>query len=105
MTEKRGNWVYVEGERGAAPAQVPQGNTRLYAVKLTNLRRDGRVRGGTATIRRLNALFVAIEKRHPGAVQSPASKVPMTVRTRTAGPVVVMVWPLRQPAPIAGTKQ
>lgn len=104
MNKPRGRWVYADGDDGQQPV-LPRGNTRMYAVKLTNFRRDGRLRGGTATIRRLQALFVAIEKRHPDAVQSPPTKTPMQVRIKRGGPVVAMIWPLKTPMPAAVTKQ
>ena len=100
---KKGEWVFATG--GDGKAFFGASNSRLYAIKLTNLRRGGRVRGGTATIRRLNALLVAIEKRHPDAVQSPPSANPMEIRARRAGPIVVTIWPVRRIGPTVGTMQ
>lgn len=100
---KKGAWVYATG--GEGQVFLGASNSRLYAVKLTNLRRGGRVRGGTATIRRLTALLVAIEKRYPDAVQTSATANPMEVRARRAGPVVVTIWPLRPIGPTVGAMQ
>lgn len=100
MKKPKKRWV--EADRNSLPAPS---NARLYTVLLTNLRRNGRHRGGTATLARLTALMVAVAKRHPEWVQSPPTAVPMKLRSRPAGPVVLTIWPLMTVAPPSGTRQ
>jgi len=74
--------------------EVPKGNDRFFGVELSN---RGRIRRGTATAWRWRWILEAIKKRYPGARMSPRGKRPITVRSRKAGPVVVICTPLEGP--------
>ncbi len=75
--------------------EIPKGNDRMFAVELRN---HGRVQYGTATIWRWVAIVQAIRSRHHDACMSPKGKKPITVRSRKAGPIIVVCKPL--PGPI-----
>ncbi len=74
--------------------EIPKGNDRMWAIELRN---GGRIQRGTATVWRWRWIMEAIKARHPGATLSPKHKTPITVRSRKAGPVIVMCTPLEGP--------
>lgn len=71
---------------------IPRANERWYRITLFN---RGRTQEGTATIRRLNFLFMGIAKRFPFAWKPLMNKrdlyKPIIVRERIAGKAVMIV--------------
>ena len=102
--------IFFDGEPlpddGDRYIQVPKGNDRMFAITLYNRRRGAdRVRKGTATLWRMRALFEAIASRYPEATKSPRHKKPLVVRTRRAGPIIMVLEPLDGPVASVATKQ